>query len=69
MVKDESNNIKKIYFRNENFVRGKGFGQVIDSLQTPLGRHYVRGKIGEGIKKILYLARRFTGTFSNLTFE
>ena len=42
----------------------KGSGQVIDSFQTPLGRHYVRAKIGEGCKEnSVFIARRFTGEY------
>ena len=56
--------IKYIIFETKISSAEKGSGQVIDSFQTPLGRHYVRAKIGEGQKEnSVFIARRFTGEF------
>ena len=40
----------------------KGTGQQSGSLQTPLGRHYIRARIGEGLpSRAVLKGRRFTG--------
>ena len=55
---------KDLIFETKISSAEKGFGQVRDSLQTPLGRHYVRAKIGEGYREnSVFVARRFTGEF------
>ena len=54
--------IKDLIFETEISSAEKGFGQLLDSFQTPLGRHYIRAKIGEGCKEnSVFVARRFTG--------
>ena len=54
--------MKDLIFETKISSAEKGFGQVIDSFQTPLGRHYVRAKIGKGHKEnSVFVARRFTG--------
>ena len=59
---NEINIINDPIFETKISSAEKGFGQVIDSLQTPLGRHYVRAKIGEGYREnSVFVARRFTG--------
>ena len=49
----------------------KGIGQVRDSEQTPLGRHVIRAKIGDGCAPgTVFVARRPTGaTFSDALRE
>ena len=60
----QTSTVKDIIFETKISSAEKGFGQVIDSLQTPLGRHYVRAKIGEGHKEnSVFIGRRFTGEF------
>ena len=56
--------IKDLIFETKISSAEKGFGQVIDSLQTPIGRHYIRAKIGKGYREnSVFVARRFTGEF------
>ena len=60
----QMNIIKDLFFETKISSAEKGFGQVTDSLRTPLGRHYIRAKIGEGYKEnSVFVARRFTGEF------
>ena len=60
----QKNVIKDLFFETKISSAEKGFGQVTDSLQTPLGRHYIRAKIGEGYKEnSVFVVRRFTGEF------
>ena len=47
----QMNIIKDLFFETKISSAEKGFGQAIDSLQTPLGRHYIRAKIGGGYKE------------------
>ena len=50
--------------RNENFVSGKRIWTGYRQFTNPLGRHYIRAKIGEGYKEnSVFVARRFTGEF------
>ena len=56
--------IKDLIFETKISSAEKGFGQFLDSFQTPLGRHYIRAKIGAGYKEnSVFVARRFTGEF------
>ena len=58
------NIVKELIFETKISSAEKGYGQVIDSLKTPIGRHYIRAKIGEGYREnSVFVARRFTGEF------
>ena len=60
----QTSKLNNIIFETKISSAEKGSGQVIDSFQTPLGRHYVRAKIGDGHKEnSVFIARRFTGEF------
>ena len=61
---------KDLIFETKISSAEKGFGQLVDSLQTPIGRHYIRAKIGEGYREnSVFVARRFTGEFFEPSFS
>lgn len=55
---------KNIIFQTDISSSANGHGQLFDSYKTPLGRHYIRAKIGDHHKEnAVFIRRRFTGEY------
>tara|TARA_Y100000589_G_scaffold324564_1_gene360941 strand:+ start:477 stop:1028 length:552 start_codon:yes stop_codon:yes gene_type:complete len=62
-------NDKDLIFETKISSAEKGHGQINDSFQTPLGRHYVRAMIGRGHEEnAVFVGRRFTGELFDPSF-